>query len=123
MNVFLACVVVALLPVAAWAWWRAFQPKGKRETMTRMRAKLRLNQVVRNEHSETLHFNAVAAKAYPADGLDGDNTYARFSPSAELKLTVANPALLGRFNPGETYYVDFTSVPEPVYTDQQGRQV
>lgn len=76
--------------------------------MTTMRAKLRLQSVSRHEQAEVLQFHAVAAKAYPADGSDEDNTYAKFSPSADFKLTVANPALLGKFNQGETYYVDFT---------------
>ena len=76
--------------------------------MTCMRAKLRLNTVTRHAHSEVLEFSAVAANAYPADGSDENNTYAKFSPSADLKLTVANPALLGQFNPGATYYLDFT---------------
>lgn len=76
--------------------------------MTRMRAKLKLTMVTRHENVEVLKFNAVGAKAYPADGTDEDNTYAKYSPSAELNLTVANPSLLGQFNPGEVYYVDFT---------------
>lgn len=78
--------------------------------MTRMRAKLKLLTVTRHEQQEMLKFCAVAAKQYPADGSDEDNPYAKFSPSASLEMTVANPALLGKFNPGETYYVDFTPV-------------
>ena len=31
--------------------------------------------------------------------------------TAELAITVANPALIGQFKPGEVYYVDFTPVP------------
>lgn len=30
------------------------------------------------------------------------------SPSAHLQICIANPALIGRFEPGQTYYVDFT---------------
>lgn len=83
--------------------------------MTTMRAKMKLSKVERHETCETLTFNAVAkASAYPPDGYDEDNTYAKYSPSGELKLTVANPALLGKFNPGETYYLDFTPVPAAV---------
>lgn len=75
---------------------------------TRMRAKLKLQTVTRMEHGEQLVFNAVAASGYPSDGSDENNTYAKFSPSAKLELSVANPKLFGRFNPGESYYVDFT---------------
>lgn len=47
-------------------------------------------------------------KGYPVDGLDEDNTYAKFSPSADFRLSVANPALLGQFKPGQKYYIDMT---------------
>lgn len=74
-----------------------------------MRAKMRITRVEKHEGgSETLHLCAVAkSSAYPADGSDEDNTYAKFSPSGELKLTVANSALIGKFNPGEKFYLDF----------------
>lgn len=79
---------------------------------TSMRAKLKINRI--EQHSatcETLHFNAVCAKTYPADGSDEDNTFAKFSPSATLTIQITNPALVGQFKPGETYYVDFTEAP------------
>lgn len=83
--------------------------------MAQMRAKFRLSTIQQHGDgkgvtSETLHFNAVSAKQYPADGSDEDNTYAKFSPSATCQINVANPALIGKFIPGETYYVDFTKV-------------
>lgn len=78
--------------------------------MAAMRAKMRLNHIdKRNEGQETLYFNPVArSDRYPEDGSDENNTYAKFSPSGMLSLTVANPALLGRFAEGEEYYLDFT---------------
>lgn len=76
---------------------------------TRMRAKMKLTMVTRHENIETLQFNAVGPKGnYPSDGSDENNTYAKFTPSGELKLTVTNPDLLGIFNLGDTYYLDFT---------------
>lgn len=78
-----------------------------------MRAKMKLNLVdAQWGDQERLVFNAVTTKGYDATGLDEDNTYAKFSPSANLSITVANPALLGRFRPGQTFYVDFTEVPD-----------
>lgn len=56
--------------------------------------------------------NAVAAKSYPADGSDDDNTYAKFSPSGELSLHIANPALLGKIEPGQKFYLVFTPAPQ-----------
>lgn len=81
--------------------------------MSNMRAKMVLNNVVTYPKGgevtqETLSFNAVAASQYPADGSDEDNTYAKFSPSASLSITITNPALLGQFKVGEKYYVNFT---------------
>ena len=78
--------------------------------MPAMRAKMKLNYIdKRYEGQETLFFNPVSKSgAYPEDGSDENNTYAKFSPSGQLSLTVTNPALLGKFQEGESYYLDFT---------------
>lgn len=78
--------------------------------MAAMRAKLRLHHIDKAylPESETLYFHAVAANRYAEDGNDEDNTYAKFSPSASLQLTIANPALIGKFEIGTAYYLDFT---------------
>lgn len=74
-----------------------------------MRAKMRVNSVHRHEHAEILEMHAVAkSTAYPDDGTDEDNTFAKWSPQAAFNITVANPALHGKFNPGDKFYVDFT---------------
>ena len=63
---------------------------------------------------ELLRFHAVAkSDAYPQDGSDEDNSYARWSPSAELSINVQNPALKGKIAVGDTFYVDFTKVEAP----------
>lgn len=81
--------------------------------MTTMRAKFQINTVtVFQGGQEQLKMTAVAKNGtYPADGSDEDNTYAKFSPAGELSLTIANPALLGKFKPGEKFYLDFTPAP------------
>jgi hypothetical protein len=77
--------------------------------MTTMRAKMVVNEVNRMTHGEQLKMSPVCKpNGYDTDGLDEDNTYAKFSPAGQLTLTVANPALFGKFNPGEKYYLDFT---------------
>lgn len=73
-----------------------------------MRAKFQVSSVERFGTSEKVKFHAVAAKTYPADGSDEDNTYAHYSPSANCEIHIANPALQGKFNPGDKFYVDFT---------------
>jgi len=78
--------------------------------MTTMRAKLQVSSVQKHEGgNETLNFHGVAkSSAYPADGLDEDNTFAKWSPSVSMSIQVANPALWGKFQAGDKFYVDFT---------------
>ncbi len=77
--------------------------------MTNMRAKLQIASVTKHAGgAEQLTFHGVAAKSYPADGSDEDNTFAKFSPSVSLEITITNPALAGKFEPGQKFYVDFS---------------
>lgn len=79
--------------------------------MSVMRAKMRVDKVERFEQGqpfESLTFRAVVAKDYDETGLDEDNTFSRFTPFAELKMSITNPALLGKFEAGQVFYVDFT---------------
>jgi len=75
-----------------------------------MRAKLVISSVTQFEgDNEQLTFRGVCrSDSYPADGSDENNTYAKFSPSVELKMTISNPALYGNFKPGHKFYCDFT---------------
>ncbi len=74
-----------------------------------MRAKLKVSNVDPYEGGENLTFSAVCkSDGYPEDGSDENNTYATFTPMAELKMTVNNPNLLGKFEVGQEFYVDFT---------------
>lgn len=75
-----------------------------------MRAKLKVANVSQNtDGSENLLFTAVyKSDGYPADGSDENNTFAKFTPSAEFKMLVNNPALAGKFVLGQEFYVDFT---------------
>lgn len=78
--------------------------------MKTMRAKLIVSNVETfdPQPGERLTFHAVAAKVYDESGLDEDNTYAKYSPSASLVITIQNPALWGKFKQGDRFYVDFT---------------
>jgi len=81
--------------------------------MADMRAKFQVCSVEHfgsGEHkSEKVKFTAVAKSGgYPADGSDEDNTFAKWTPSATCEVHINNPALLGKFEPGKKYYVDFT---------------
>ena len=74
-----------------------------------MRAKLRVSNVEPYDGGENLSFSAVAkSEPYDKKGSDENNTFASFTPMAELKMTVNNPTLLGKFEVGQEFYVDFT---------------
>ncbi|WP_292099351.1 hypothetical protein [Mesorhizobium sp.] len=81
-----------------------------------MRAKVRITNIQSYPTAgptmqETLSFNFPSKDgAYPADGSDEDQQFARFSPMGSLSLTVANPALIGKFAVGDTFYLDFERV-------------
>lgn len=81
--------------------------------MSEMRAKMRVASVVSqgegDNKSEQLTFVGVAkSDGYGDDGLDENNTFAKFSPQVDCSITVCNPVLLGKFEQDEEYYVDFT---------------
>lgn len=84
--------------------------------MTTMRAKVKITSISAYPTAgpatqETLTFNFPSKDgAYPADGSDEDQSFARYSPMGALSLTVANPALLGKFAAGDTFYLDFTPI-------------
>lgn len=78
-----------------------------------MRAKMKCNSVEPSGDGEALRFSAVSkSTAYPADGSDEDNSYGRWTPSAELSINIQNPALKGKIVVGDTFYVDFTPAPK-----------
>ena len=76
---------------------------------TTMRAKMQVSDVQSSTTSERLSLRAVCKSGgYPIDGSDEDNSFARWTPSAELTMTINNPDLLGKFKAGDKFYVDFT---------------
>jgi len=77
--------------------------------MIKMRAKLQVASVESQyEGSETLKFFAVCGKEpFDTNGESEDNTYARWTPCANLDITITNPNLLGQFKINDKFYVDF----------------
>ena len=76
-----------------------------------MRAKMRVSKVENfgAATSERLTFNAVSkSDGYPSDGSDENNSYALWTPTAELIMCITNPNLVGKFSIGQEFYVDFT---------------
>lgn len=77
--------------------------------MTRMRAKFRVARVDKFDGGENITFHAVAKNGYDGEGLDENNTFARFTPNATLHMTVLNPELLGQYEEGQEHYADFSA--------------
>ena len=74
-----------------------------------MRAKMRVLVVEKGVGFDHLKFGAVCRnEGYPADGSDENNTFAKWTPSADLDMYVNNPALFGKFKVGQEFYLDFT---------------
>jgi len=77
--------------------------------MRTMRAKMRVVNVDRQATCEVLRFSAVGSVfPYPEDGSDENNSFAKWTPCADLNMTVTNPDLFGKIQIGEEYYLDFT---------------
>jgi hypothetical protein len=81
-------------------------------TMPKMRAKMQVQSVKSHGEpvtQETLSLMAVSGKdPFGPSGESEDNTFARYTPSANLSMTINNPALIGQFTQGQKFYVDFT---------------
>lgn len=79
-----------------------------------MRAKLQINSIEKFEHGEKLTMHAVSKpEGYGDDGHDENNTYAKYTPAAELTILIQNPELFEKFKPGQKLYVDFSPAPNP----------
>jgi len=74
-----------------------------------MRAKLRIKRVEQFDGCENLDLSAVCKnEGYPEDGSDENNTFALWTPTADLSMCINNPDLFGKFKVGDEYYLDFT---------------
>lgn len=75
--------------------------------MSSVRAKFRCSSVetfsTAPEGQRTYRFNAEYDASVPED-----QRYARYTPMGSLSITVTNPAVV--FEPGKSYYLDFTQV-------------
>ena len=80
-------------------------------TIPIMRAKLKIDNIEKQPEypSERITFSAVSKPAgYPVDGSDEDNSFALWTPLANLTMSITNPSLHNKFEVGQKFYVDFT---------------
>lgn len=81
--------------------------------MSVMRAKMMVTKVDQLNPPEAipammrLEMTAVTDRPFDADGQSDDNTYARWTPSGTLSLSVTNPNLFDKFKYGQKFYLDF----------------
>jgi hypothetical protein len=74
-----------------------------------MRAKMKISGIQQFSDAQRLTLSAVGKDGdYPEDGWSEDNTFAKWTPQADMTMTINNPALLGQFEEGQKFYIDFT---------------
>ena len=69
-----------------------------------MRAKMTVTQVTRHETHDLVTFEPRYSDT------PEDNSFAQATPSGKIELQIDNTQLLGKLNPGEQFYVDFTKI-------------
>jgi hypothetical protein len=67
-----------------------------------VRAKMEVTSVTKWVGQDQVKLNCVYT------GTPEDNSFAQATPAGDAQLTVSNPALLGFFQPGQKFYLDFT---------------
>jgi len=67
-----------------------------------VRAKMEVSSITRWKGQDEVKFNCVY------DGSPEDNNFAAATPAGSATLTISNPSLIGFFQPGDKFYLDFT---------------
>jgi hypothetical protein len=58
--------------------------------------------------SEQIKMMAVTSKPFDKDGNSEDNSFARWTPSGELTMTISNTNLFGQLKTEQPFYLHFT---------------
>jgi len=85
---------------------RPREPATQTKMSVKIRAKMRVAEVVSSEYSDTVKLHPVFGGSNNAE----DNSYAKATPGGKLELTIDNPALKNAVKPGQVFYVDLTPV-------------
>lgn len=70
-----------------------------------IRAKVECEWVQGTKSQESVKFRAVTSDSSPENKI-----WSMYTPALDLTITISNPALRGKFEPGKFYYLDFTEV-------------
>jgi len=78
--------------------------------MSTMIAKFRVTKVESEPGTSTQQVTmmAVTDKPFDVEGNSEDNSFARWTPRGELKMSITNPALVGALQEGKKFYLNFT---------------
>lgn len=83
-----------------------------------MRAKMQVQSVESFSGADSIKMAPVCGNVpFGPEGQSEDNTFARYTPSGSLQLSITNPELIGKIKPGQKFYLDFTEAvddPKPV---------
>jgi hypothetical protein len=79
-----------------------------------MKAKMQVSQVTDfgGNNQQVKMAPVCGRQPFGLNGESEDNTFARYTPSGELTLTITNPDLLGKLKPGQVFYLEFTAAAE-----------
>jgi len=62
-----------------------------------------------NRNCEEVKLFAVCGnQPFGPNGESEDNSFARWTPTGSMQMTITNPSLFGVFQPGQKFYVDLT---------------
>lgn len=76
-----------------------------------MRAKFKVTSVETiGDSLQNVEMFPVTEKPYDPDGNSEDNSFSKWTPSGILKMSITNPALVGKLKEGQKFYLDFTEV-------------
>jgi hypothetical protein len=80
--------------------------------MPELRAKFKVNSVVKNEQSAGYEYVSVNMSPVYADKDGKENvenkSFSKWTPSGSLQMTITNPVAFNMFEDGQEYYVDLT---------------
>lgn len=74
-----------------------------------MRAKFKVTNVEAiGDSFQNVTLQAVTDAPFDANGNSEDNSFARWTPSGQITMSITNPVLIGKISPDQKFYVDFT---------------
>ena len=69
-----------------------------------IRAKFVCNSVTKTVDAEQIAFSAAQGES--------NKQWSKWTPSGQLSMSITNPAVLGKFEPGKFYFLDFAPADE-----------